>query len=306
MFLWRSHSCLIPLATEEILHWMDDGLADNQSKLATSDAPGQLSLGFSLLKVLTKLIWTSHWKAVKLKSISARAHNVCESCWNEVFSNFVLRRDHETWRNPTSGSRHTSAWSISASVATSSRWMFVSHVFAWASVGDICDMLDKPFVTVFRLHRTARSATITSVDLLLSCSLANTTCAIMNIMTTPIFIFVSWLHAFFLVVVVRSEMTREQLCAVRRVVVIRCILCNESGHRRFELVNWSSWIFCSSQCSHVMNTLFMMEFTNSRSKLCEFPLRLFCSARNRRQNLQQKLTTHNSSLASLWNATSLT
>ena len=30
-----------------------------------------------------------------------------------------------------------------------------------------------------------------------------------------------------------------------------------------------------------MNMLFMMEFTNSRSKLCEFPLRLFRSARSR-------------------------
>ena len=56
----------------------------------------------------------------------------------------------------------------------------------------------------------------------------------------------------------------------------------------------------------VMNILFMMEFTNSRSKSCEFPLRLFRSARSWRQNLQFKLTTHNSSLANLWNATSLT
>ena len=41
-----------------------------------------------------------------------------------------------------------------------------------------------------------------STDLLLACSLANAACAIANIVTAPIFIIVSWLHAFFLVVVV--------------------------------------------------------------------------------------------------------
>ena len=66
-------------------------------------------------------------------------------------------------------------------------------------------MLDKLFVTVFRLHRMARSAAVaTSRDLLLACYLANTTCAITNIMTTLIFIIVSRSHAFFLVVAVRS------------------------------------------------------------------------------------------------------
>ena len=49
----------------------------------------------------------------------------------------------------------------------------------------------------------------------------------------------------------------------------------------------------------VMNILFMMEFTNSRSKSCEFPLRLFRLMRSWRQNLQSKLTPHNSSLANL-------
>ena len=69
-------------------------------------------------------------------------------------------------------------------------------------------MLDKLFATMFRLHRIARSATIASTDLLLACSLANTTCAIVNIMTTLIFVIliVSRLHAFFLVVVVRSSL----------------------------------------------------------------------------------------------------
>ena len=48
----------------------------------------------------------------------------------------------------------------------------------------------------------------------------------------------------------------------------------------------------------VMNILFMMEFTNSCSTSCEFPLRLSRLRRDRRQNLQSKLKTHNSSLAS--------
>ena len=47
----------------------------------------------------------------------------------------------------------------------------------------------------------------------------------------------------------------------------------------------------------VMNELFMKEFINSRSKSCEFPLRLFRLMRSWRQNLQPKLKTHNSSLA---------
>ena len=49
---------------------------------------------------------------------------------------------------------------------------------------------------------------------------------------------------------------------------------------------------------HVMNKSLMMEFTNSRSKSCEFLLLLFRTARSRRQNLQPNLTTHNCSLAS--------
>ena len=44
------------------------------------------------------------------------------------------------------------------------------------------------------------------VDLLLACYLANATCAIINIMATLIFVIliISQLHAFFLVVAVRS------------------------------------------------------------------------------------------------------
>ena len=56
----------------------------------------------------------------------------------------------------------------------------------------------------------------------------------------------------------------------------------------------------------VMNTKFMMEFTNSCSKLCKFLPRLSHFRRDWRQNLQPKLKTHNSSLTNLWNATSLT
>ena len=65
-------------------------------------------------------------------------------------------------------------------------------------------LLDKLRVHhVFRLCRTARSAVFAvSADLLLACSLANTACAIMNVMTTLIFIIiVSRSHAFFVVVV---------------------------------------------------------------------------------------------------------
>ena len=67
-------------------------------------------------------------------------------------------------------------------------------------------LLDKPFVTVFRLHRIARSSTAMFTDLLLVCCLANATCAVTNIVTALIFIIliVSWSHAFFLVVPVRS------------------------------------------------------------------------------------------------------
>ena len=68
-------------------------------------------------------------------------------------------------------------------------------------------MLDKLFVTVFRLHRIARSAPFAvSADLLLACHLANAACAVANIMTALVFIIVSRLHAFFPVVVVRSSL----------------------------------------------------------------------------------------------------
>ena len=69
----------------------------------------------------------------------------------------------------------------------------------------ILNLLDKLCVTTFWLHQMARSAAILmSMDLLLACYLANATCAIMNVMHTPIFIIVSQSHAFFPVCVVRS------------------------------------------------------------------------------------------------------
>ena len=69
-------------------------------------------------------------------------------------------------------------------------------------------MLDKLFVTMFRLCRIARSSTTVFVDLLLACCLADAACAIMNIMTALIFIIliVSRLHAFSLVVPIRSSL----------------------------------------------------------------------------------------------------
>ena len=73
---------------------------------------------------------------------------------------------------------------------------------------NIYNMLDKLFVTIFRLHWIARSSTNMFIDLLLACYLANATCAVMNIMTTLIFIIliVSPLHAFFVVVPARSSL----------------------------------------------------------------------------------------------------
>ena len=99
--------------------------------------------------------------------------------------------------------RGASVWSISSGVATSFGCVFIPHVFAWTSADNIHNVLGKQLVTVFRLHRIARSSTSVFVDLLLVCYLVNTACAIMNIMTTLIFIIVSLLHAFFLVVPVR-------------------------------------------------------------------------------------------------------
>ena len=55
------------------------------------------------------------------------------------------------------------------------------------------------------------------IDLLLACHLVNTTCAVANIMANLIFTIVSLLHAFFLVVPIRSS-----LHAPVEVAVISC------------------------------------------------------------------------------------
>ena len=64
------------------------------------------------------------------------------------------------------------------------------------------------FASMFRLHQIARSSTAMFADLLLACHLANAACAIANVMTALIFIIliVSWLHAFFLVIPIRSSL----------------------------------------------------------------------------------------------------
>ena len=66
-------------------------------------------------------------------------------------------------------------------------------------------LLNKLCVRSFQLCQIAQSAM--SLDLLLACTLANTTCAIINIMTTLIlsFLIVSWSYGFFLVVVVHHS-----------------------------------------------------------------------------------------------------
>ena len=50
----------------------------------------------------------------------------------------------------------------------------------------------------------------------------------------------------------------------------------------------------------VMNTLFMMEFTNSRSKSCEFPLRLFRLTRNWRKKSPTHRTWNPHSASSMF------
>ena len=70
------------------------------------------------------------------------------------------------------------------------------------------EMLDKLFVTTFQLHRMPRSSAVMFIDLLLVRYLANTACAVTNIMTTLILIIliVSRSHAFFLVIAVCSSL----------------------------------------------------------------------------------------------------
>ena len=96
-------------------------------------------------------------------------------------------------------------------------------------------LLDKLFVTMFRLHRTARSTSITmSIDLLLACYLANAACAIANVMTALIFIIliVSLAHAFFLVVPVRSSL--HTLMVVAGISYFQHIASVDGTHCRIE------------------------------------------------------------------------
>ena len=91
---------------------------------------------------------------------------------------------------------------------------------------------------MFRLHRIAQPTVFAmSVDLLLACSLANATCTIINIMTTPIFIIVSWSHAFFLVVAVRSF-----LCALVAVAANCCFQPTPLLHRGHWLLSVSCFV----------------------------------------------------------------
>ena len=59
----------------------------------------------------------------------------------------------------------------------------------------------------FRLHRMAQSSAVAFTDLLLVCCLTDAACAVVNIVTAPVFIIliVSQSHAFFLVVAVRAS-----------------------------------------------------------------------------------------------------
>ena len=111
------------------------------------------------------------------------------------------------------------------------RWIFVSHVFARASAENVHNMLDKLFAIALRLHRMDRSASMISMDLLLACHLANTTCTIMNVMTTPIFIIASrlQLHAFFLVVAVRSFLHVLMVVAVNSYFQLKSVVFSKAS-----------------------------------------------------------------------------
>ena len=89
------------------------------------------------------------------------------------------------------------------------------------------------FATVFRLCRIARSSTTVFTDLLLACYLANANCAVMNIMTALIFIIVSWLHAFFLVVPVRLA---DAACAVANIMTALIFIIVSRSHAFFLVV----------------------------------------------------------------------
>ena len=90
---------------------------------------------------------------------------------NKVMESMMEINEHKTNLNFQTNHKHW-AWRSLLVILSLMQW----------------DMLDKLFVTMFRLHRIARSSTTMFIGLLLVCYLANTTCAIINIMTTLIFI----------------------------------------------------------------------------------------------------------------------
>ena len=96
------------------------------------------------------------------------------------------------------------------------------------------------FVTIFWLHRTARSSTAMFIDLLLACYLANAACAIINVMTALIFIIVSRPHAFFLVVPVRSFL--HALVAVAAILYFQHTPAVRSNDTCFNFLGWSAVI----------------------------------------------------------------
>ena len=91
-----------------------------------------------------------------------------------------------------------------------------SNLFGQADLWDSPDVDMAPIHTVLGSGSTENlsqsAAVAVSADLLLACCLANAACAVMNIMTTLIFIIV--LHAFFPVVVVGLSLHEPVVVAV--------------------------------------------------------------------------------------------
>ena len=102
-----------------------------------------------------------------------------------------------------------------------------------------------------------------STDLLLVCSLANTTCAVANIMANLIFTIVSLLHAFFLVVPIRSS-----LHAPVEVAVISYFQCESNKVPFFDLFDILGAMLMELQSSFVWpadNRLGFLELSRPHS-----------------------------------------
>ena len=137
--------------------------------------------------------WWPAWQQVelKVKTNIAQSPNVCHelnmrSSLTRVVTNTVAQAQVHGFASPCH--------------------LFYQSQISLQDSQSCMQLLDKLFATAFRLHRTAWSTAIMFINLLLACYLANATCAIINIMATLIFVIliVSQLHAFFLVVAVRS------------------------------------------------------------------------------------------------------